>query len=105
MHFDPNTAAARKKPRTRRGFPNSIGCSAYTLAATLELIQSPDFHFEDLDLPDQLQKHLPAEISYLQADAERRAEKAAELEVQSKRAARRMKATAKALPASGLRRS
>src|ERR1700733_10930696 len=45
----------------------------------------------------ELQKQLPREISYLKADAERRAEQAAELEVQSKRAARRMKATAKAL--------
>ena len=48
----------------------------------------------------ELQKQLPAEISYLQADAERRAEKAAELEAQSKRALRRMKATAQALLAS-----
>jgi hypothetical protein len=45
----------------------------------------------------ELQKQLPAEISYLQADAERRAEKAAEFEAQSKRAMRRMKGTAKAL--------
>jgi hypothetical protein len=48
----------------------------------------------------ELQKQLPAEISYLQADAERRAEKAAELEAQSKRAVRRMKGTAQALLAS-----
>jgi hypothetical protein len=48
----------------------------------------------------ELQKQLPAEISYLQADAERRAEKAAELEAQSKRAMRRMQATAQALLAS-----
>lgn len=48
----------------------------------------------------ELQKQLPAEISYLQADAERRAEKAAELEAQSKRAMRRMKGTAQALLAS-----
>ncbi len=39
-------------------------------------------------------------ISYLQADAERRAEKAAELEAQPKRAMRRMKGTAQALLAS-----
>ena len=39
----------------------------------------------------ELQKQVPAEISYLQADAERRAEKAAEAEAQSKRALRRMK--------------
>ena len=45
----------------------------------------------------ELQKQLPAEISYLQADAERRAEKAAEMEAQSKRAIRRMKGTAQAL--------
>lgn len=45
----------------------------------------------------ELQKQLPAEISYLQVDAERRAEKAAELEAQSKRALRRMKGTAQAL--------
>jgi hypothetical protein len=48
----------------------------------------------------ELQKQLPAEISYLQVDAERRAEKAAELEAQSKRALRRMKGTAQALLAS-----
>lgn len=48
----------------------------------------------------ELQKQLPAEISYLQADAERRAEKAAELEAHSKRATRRMKGTAQALLAS-----
>lgn len=48
----------------------------------------------------ELQKQLPAEISYLQADSERRAEKAAELEAQSKRAMRRMKGTARALLAS-----
>jgi hypothetical protein len=48
----------------------------------------------------ELQKQLPAEISYLQADAERRAEKAAELVAQSKRALRRMKATAQSLLAS-----
>jgi hypothetical protein len=48
----------------------------------------------------ELQKQLPAELSYLQVDAERRAEKAAELEAQSKRALRRMKATAQALLAS-----
>jgi hypothetical protein len=48
----------------------------------------------------ELQKQLPAEISYLQADAERRAEKAAEIEAQSKRTMRRMKGTAKALLAS-----
>lgn len=48
----------------------------------------------------ELQKQLPAEISYLQADAERRAEKAAEVEAQSKRAARRMRGTAQALLAS-----
>ena len=48
----------------------------------------------------ELQKQLPAEISYLQADAERRAEKAAELDAQSKRAMRRMKGTAQALLAS-----
>jgi hypothetical protein len=48
----------------------------------------------------ELQKQIPAEISYLQADAERRAEKAAELEAQSKRAMRRMKGTAQALLAS-----
>jgi hypothetical protein len=48
----------------------------------------------------ELQKQLPAEISYLQADAERRAEKAAELEAQSKRAMRRMKGIAQALLAS-----
>ena len=48
----------------------------------------------------ELQKQLPAEISYLQADAERRAEKAAELEAQSKRTMRRMKAAAQALLAS-----
>jgi hypothetical protein len=45
----------------------------------------------------ELQKQLPAEISYLQADAERRAEKAAALEAQSKRTMRRMKGTAQAL--------
>ena len=45
----------------------------------------------------ELQKQVPAEISYLQADAERRAEKAAEVEAQSKRAMRRMKGTARAL--------
>jgi hypothetical protein len=45
----------------------------------------------------ELQKQIPAEISYLQADAERRAEKAAELEAQSKRTMRRMKGTAQAL--------
>jgi hypothetical protein len=45
----------------------------------------------------ELQKQLPAEISYLQADAERRAEEAAELEAQSKRAVRRMKGTAQTL--------
>jgi hypothetical protein len=45
----------------------------------------------------ELQKQLPAEISYLKGDAERRAEKAAELEAQSKRAMRRMKGTAQAL--------
>jgi TPR repeat protein len=33
------------------------------VVSTLELIQSPDFHFEDLDLPDQLQKHLPATLA------------------------------------------
>jgi hypothetical protein len=48
----------------------------------------------------ELQKQIPAEISYLQADAERRAEKAAELEAQSKRTMRRMKGTAHALLAS-----
>ena len=48
----------------------------------------------------ELQKQLPAEISYLQADAERRAAEAAELEAQSKRAKRRMKGTAQALLAS-----
>jgi hypothetical protein len=48
----------------------------------------------------ELQKQIPAEISYLQADAERRAEKAAEMEAQSKRAMRRMKGTAQALLAS-----
>jgi hypothetical protein len=47
-----------------------------------------------------LQKQVPTEISYLQADAERRAEKAAELEAQSKRTMRRMKGTAQALLAS-----
>jgi hypothetical protein len=45
----------------------------------------------------ELQKQLPAEISHLQTDAERRAEKAAEMEAQSKRAMRRMKSTAQAL--------
>jgi hypothetical protein len=45
----------------------------------------------------ELQKQIPAEISYLQADAERRAENAAELEAQSKRTMRRMKGTAQAL--------
>jgi hypothetical protein len=45
----------------------------------------------------ELQKQVPAEISYLQADAERRATKAAEAEAQSKRAIRRMKGTAEAL--------
>ena len=44
----------------------------------------------------ELQKQIPAEISYLQVDAERRAEKAAKLEAQSKRALRRMKASAQA---------
>jgi hypothetical protein len=48
----------------------------------------------------ELQKQIPAEISYLQADAERRTEKAAELEAQSKRIMRRMKGTAQALLAS-----
>ena len=48
----------------------------------------------------ELQKHVPAEISYLKADAERRAENAAEREVESKRAMRRMKETAQALLAS-----
>src|SRR5215218_4470511 len=48
----------------------------------------------------ELQKQIPAEISYLQADAERRAEKAAEMEAQSKRTMRRMKGTAQALLAS-----
>jgi len=48
----------------------------------------------------ELQKQLPAEISFLQVDAERRAEKAAEMEAQSKRAMRRMKGTAQALLAS-----
>jgi hypothetical protein len=45
----------------------------------------------------ELQKQVPAEISYLQTDTERRAEKAAEAEAQSKRAKRRMKGTAQAL--------
>jgi hypothetical protein len=45
----------------------------------------------------ELQKQVPAEISYLQADTERRAEKAAEAEAQSKRAMRRMKGTAQTL--------
>jgi hypothetical protein len=45
----------------------------------------------------ELQKQIPAEISYLQADAERRAEKAAELEAQSKRTMRRLKGTAHAV--------
>jgi len=48
----------------------------------------------------ELQKQIPAEISYLQADAERRAEKAAEMEAQSKRTMRRMKGAAQALLAS-----
>jgi hypothetical protein len=48
----------------------------------------------------ELQKQIPAEISYLQADAERRAEKAAEMEAQSKRTMRRMRGTAQALLAS-----
>jgi hypothetical protein len=48
----------------------------------------------------ELQKQVPAEISYLKADAERRAENAAEREVESKRAMRRMKETAQALLAS-----
>lgn len=48
----------------------------------------------------ELQKQILAEISYLQADAERRAEKAAEMEAQSKRTMRRMKGTAQALLAS-----
>jgi hypothetical protein len=48
----------------------------------------------------ELQKQLPAEISYFQADAERRADKAAEREAQSKRAMRWMKGTAQALLAS-----
>lgn len=48
----------------------------------------------------ELQKQLPAEISYLQADAERRAERAAEIEAQSKQAMRRMKGSARALLAS-----
>lgn len=48
----------------------------------------------------ELQKQIPAEISYLQADAERRAEKAAEMEAQSRRVMRRMKGTAQALLAS-----
>ena len=48
----------------------------------------------------ELQKQIPAEISYLQADAERRAEKAAEIEAKSKRTMRRMKGTAQALLAS-----
>lgn len=48
----------------------------------------------------ELQKQIPAEISYLQADAERRAEKAAEMEAQSKRTMRRLKGTAQALLAS-----
>jgi hypothetical protein len=47
----------------------------------------------------ELQKQVPAEISYLQADTERRAEKAADAEAQSKRAIRRMKVTAQALVA------
>jgi hypothetical protein len=57
----------------------------------------------DLLLADRfvdLQKQVPTEISYLHADAERRAEKAAELEAQSKRTMRRMKGTAQALLAS-----
>jgi hypothetical protein len=45
----------------------------------------------------ELQKQVPAEISYLQADAERRVEKAAEMEAQSKRVMRRMKGTAQTL--------
>jgi hypothetical protein len=53
-----------------------------------------------IDKLAELQKQLPAEISYLQVDAERRAEKAAELEAQSKRVMRQMKGTAYALLAS-----
>ncbi|MBR1272901.1 hypothetical protein JQ629_36075 [Bradyrhizobium sp. AUGA SZCCT0222] len=48
----------------------------------------------------ELQKQIPAEISYLQADAERRAERAAEMEAQSKQTMRRMRGTAQALLAS-----
>ena len=48
----------------------------------------------------ELQKQIPAEISYLQADSEARAEKAAQTVAQSKRSMRRMKGTAQALLAS-----
>src|SRR5258707_806789 len=45
----------------------------------------------------ELQKQVPAEISYLQTDAERRAANAAEAEARSKRDGRRTKAAAQAL--------
>jgi hypothetical protein len=45
----------------------------------------------------ELQKQVAAEISYLQTDADRRAEKAAEAEARSKRDLRRTKAAAQAL--------
>lgn len=51
----------------------------------------------DADRFIELQKQVPVEISYLQADADRRADEAAEREARSKRDLRRTKAAAQAL--------
>jgi hypothetical protein len=51
----------------------------------------------DADRFIELQKQVPAEVAFLQADSERRVEKAAEMAVRSKRDLRRSKAAAKAL--------
>jgi|SRR5271165_623452 len=51
----------------------------------------------DADRFIELQKQVPVEISYLQADADRRAEKAAEQEARRKRDLRRTRAAAQAL--------
>ena len=51
----------------------------------------------DADRFTELQKQVAAEISYLQADAERRAEKAAEAEARRKGDLRRTKSAAQAL--------
>jgi len=51
----------------------------------------------DADRFIELQKQVPVEISYLQADADRRAEEAAEQEARRKRDLRRTKAAAQAL--------